>query len=183
MMIRTTIVALIAGTVLLFGASDEDAVLVQKGDEASTSLLQKLGGELKKHMSESGPIGALEFCSNNALALTRDVSISTGTDIKRVSLNNRNPVNRPTPEEKAVLEKWEQMATRFGRVPPFEVIRLSNGKKAYLKPIMIQNEACLKCHGNVTPEVESAIKRLYPEDRATGYKMGDLRGMISVTLP
>lgn len=182
-MIRKMIIALAASTVLLYGASDEDAGLIQKGDNASAMLLEKLGGELKKHMSESGPIGALDFCSNNALALTHEVSVSTGTKIKRVSLNNRNPINQPTVEEKTVLEKWGQMATKNGRVPPFEVIQLSNGKKAYLKPIVIQNEACLKCHGNVSGDVETAIKRLYPEDKATGYKMGDLRGAISITLP
>lgn len=181
-MIRKMIIALAASTVLLYGASDEDAGLIQKGDNASTMLLQKLGGELKKHMSESGPIGALDFCSNNALALTQEVATSTGTQIKRVSINNRNPINQPTVEEKTVLERWNQAAGN-GHLPPFEVITLANGKKAYLKPIVIQNEACLKCHGNVSGEVESAIKRLYPEDKATGYKMGDLRGAISVTLP
>ena len=52
----------------------------------------------------------------------------------------------------------------------------------FYKPIVINNEACLKCHGNVEGDLAKVIKATYPEDRATGYKMGDLRGMIAVTI-
>jgi hypothetical protein len=58
-----------------------------------------------------------------------------------------------------------------------------NGQKVlrYLTPLYIE-EACLKCHSakETIPEV---IKEDYPEDRATDYTFGDLRGAISVIVP
>ncbi|MBV5321708.1 MAG: DUF3365 domain-containing protein, partial [Sulfuricurvum sp.] len=52
----------------------------------------------------------------------------------------------------------------------------------FYKPIVINNEACLKCHGNVEGDLAKAITAAYPEDKATGYKMGDLRGMIAIEI-
>jgi hypothetical protein len=47
---------------------------------------------------------------------------------------------------------------------------------------MVQ-ERCLQCHGDpakFTPEVRKILASRYPADMATGYKAGDLRGMLSV---
>jgi hypothetical protein len=41
---------------------------------------------------------------------------------------------------------------------------------------------CLQCHGeNISPEVQAELARLYPEDKATGYSAGDIRGAFVVT--
>ena len=43
--------------------------------------------------------------------------------------------------------------------------------------------ACLKCHGDagtMSEQVRREIAAAYPNDRATGYKAGDFRGIISV---
>jgi hypothetical protein len=51
---------------------------------------------------------------------------------------------------------------------------------------VINNAQCLNCHGTpgkeVLPENHELIKGLYPQDRATGYSMDDLRGMWSIRL-
>ena len=40
---------------------------------------------------------------------------------------------------------------------------------------------CLKCHGtDLSPEVTAKMTELYPQDKATGYKEGDLRGAFVV---
>ncbi|MDH3268745.1 MAG: DUF3365 domain-containing protein, partial [Ignavibacteria bacterium] len=52
----------------------------------------------------------------------------------------------------------------------------------YLKPIIIQAE-CLNCHGSQTeimPDVRNLITQKYPDDKAIGYKPGDLRGAVSI---
>ena len=42
-------------------------------------------------------------------------------------------------------------------------------------------EVCLKCHGeNIDPAVKAKLGELYPNDKATGYKLGDLRGAFTV---
>jgi len=41
----------------------------------------------------------------------------------------------------------------------------------------------LNCHGSeseLMPEVNSLIAQKYPDDKATGYRTGDLRGAVSI---
>ena len=45
---------------------------------------------------------------------------------------------------------------------------------------------CLACHGlkeQISPEVQAQLDRLYPEDQATGFNEGDLRGWFWVNVP
>lgn len=54
----------------------------------------------------------------------------------------------------------------------------------YLKPLT-QGPLCMTCHGpkeNIPSEVQGILKEKYPEDRATGFLVGDLRGAISVKI-
>jgi len=43
-------------------------------------------------------------------------------------------------------------------------------------------DVCLTCHGTaINPEVQAKIQALYPEDKAVGFKAGDIRGAFSVS--
>jgi len=47
-------------------------------------------------------------------------------------------------------------------------------------------EVCVRCHGDpddLAPGVADLLAEEYPEDRATGYAMGDFRGVIRVSIP
>ncbi len=45
-------------------------------------------------------------------------------------------------------------------------------------------KVCLSCHGEtVAPEVEQKLAELYPDDKARGYKEGDIRGAFVVVKP
>ena len=54
-------------------------------------------------------------------------------------------------------------------------------------PILLAAPVCLQCHGSpekdIAPATMAAIKKLYPEDKATGFQLGDLRGLWRVTFP
>jgi len=55
-----------------------------------------------------------------------------------------------------------------------------------MRPIFIAAPVCLQCHGEpakLAPGVAEALKELYPDDQATGYSLGDLRGAISIRIP
>lgn len=171
----------LASSILLAAPSAEELAL-KKGDDVSSALIQKLGGELKAQMQSGGAVSALRFCSLNALPLTDQVAKETKTSIKRVSLNSRNPYNAPTKEEAAILNEWDSLVKNSQPLPANKLVKGANGSFMYYKPIVINNEACLKCHGNVEGELAKAIKASYPEDKAIGYKMGDLRGMIAVEI-
>jgi hypothetical protein len=70
-------------------------------------------------------------------------------------------------------------------VKPRNVIQEKDGKIVVYKPLMIKKQVCLKCHGDISknPKLAQKIATIYPNDKATGYKMGDLRGAIVVTMP
>jgi hypothetical protein len=54
----------------------------------------------------------------------------------------------------------------------------------YMKAIPT-GEICLNCHGgdNVKPEVEAKLTEFYPDDKARGYSIGDIRGAFSIVQP
>lgn len=166
------------------GASANESAALQKGESASTALVQKLGGELKAVMQKDGPVEAVNFCSKNAISLTHEVSKANGVKMKRVTLQQRNPLNRPTPEEIEIMNTWgSQMAQ--AQLPTAVLTPKVPTGYTYYKPLVINNDVCLKCHGAVdsSAPLGQALKATYPNDRATGYKMGDLRGMIVVDIP
>ncbi len=50
----------------------------------------------------------------------------------------------------------------------------------YMRAIPV-GEMCLTCHGtDVRTDVKAEIARLYPEDKALGFKLGELRGAFSL---
>ncbi|MFB6262906.1 MAG: DUF3365 domain-containing protein, partial [Bradymonadaceae bacterium] len=52
----------------------------------------------------------------------------------------------------------------------------------YLKPIELKG-LCVNCHGTrdkLAPGVSEKLAKYYPEDRATGFEVGDLRGWFWV---
>jgi cytochrome c len=173
--------SLLLSTTLLTAQPLSDNQAIQKGAEVSRILVQKLGNELKTQMQSSGPIAALHFCSQNALSITEQVAKESSTSIKRVSIQNRNPINTPTTEEQLLLNQWDQLIKSGKQLPMYDYKKRTNGQNIYYKPIVINNETCLKCHGDVTVDLAKAIKEIYPEDKATGYKMGDLRGMAVIS--
>ncbi len=184
-MLRLSALSFFLASALLSAEPLSQEQMIQKANEISAKLLQTLGDELKTQMQAGGPMQALNFCSHNALTLTDTVAKESSVEIKRVSNLNRNPINAATAEEKTVLNRWRTLLANGQVLPSGELKKLSNGRDAYYKPIVINNEACLKCHGSLEPDslLTKAIKTTYPEDKAVRYKMGDLRGMVVVTFP
>lgn len=167
-------------------SQEEIAAVTATGQKASAELLKTLGSNLQKHLKSGGPMEAFGFCSDQAFALTEAVDKSMGADVsvKRISLKYRNPANAPEADEKAVLESLETLK-KNGVVLPSELVESAgNGTYKYYKPLLINKEACLKCHGDIdkNPALAKAIKERYPADKAVGYKMNDLRGAIVVTV-
>lgn len=166
----------------LAGASDDGA------REASRSAIQvfasTLQGELQAAMQSGGPRQAISVCHTRAPEIAESVSADQGLNIRRTSLRARNPENRPEPWQEAVLKHFEKRRLA-GQSPQqmehFE--RTEDGGFRYMKAIPV-GELCLVCHGKNVPEtVQQALDELYPEDRATGYELGEIRGAFVVTRP
>lgn len=145
----------------------------------------QLKGELQKAMKAGGPLNAISVCSEKAPAIASEVSKKHKLRIARTSLKTRNPGNRPDEWELKVLNQFEQRKAKGenpGKIAYAEIVN-TNGKKVYrfMKAIPT-GQLCLNCHGTkVKPEVMSKLKSLYPDDQATGFKAGDIRGAFTVS--
>jgi len=158
--------------------------VVEIGQKASKTLLKTLVGELKKAMKEGGPLKAVEVCSKKALKLTEEVSKKEGVQIKRTTFKYRNPKNAPDKYEKEALEYFEKSLKEKGQLPKYYVQKVSENEYRYYMPLKIKN-ICLTCHGDpahMDKKLLEKINKLYPNDKAKGYKPGDFRGVIRVSI-
>jgi hypothetical protein len=148
---------------------------------AVKDLMKSLKKELQGAMKAGGPINALGVCNEKAMPITEEFSKKYGWEISRSSLKLRNAKNKPkTDAEQKHLETSISAGTEI-----IDVVE-KDGKKMnlYMKPIAITNEVCLKCHGqNINPKVQAKISELYPEDKATNYINGDIRGAFVIYSP
>ena len=141
---------------------------------------------LQQHLNQSDSIkSAFIFCKAAAYPLTDSLSKSLSTIIRRVSLKTRNKENEPTTLESTILDSY---GYNLEKNLPLEdnVQRMDDQYLLYTKPIVIGSPVCLRCHGKVGEDLSqedyALIKELYPEDEATGYQLGNFRGMFSIKI-
>ena len=164
-------------------------ILDKKAAVAEAKAITKAFGgalkkELKKAVKEGGPTNAIKICNTKAISITEAVAKEKGAKISRVSLKNRNPDNVPNDWQRKVLEKFNERAMGgedIAKMGFAEVVE-NDGKKQlrFMKALPTQ-KLCLTCHGgNLSSEVQEKITALYPDDKATGYKEGEVRGAVVV---
>ena len=157
----------------------------EKGILISKSTGTALSGTLTNKMKSGGMVEAVEFCNSAALPLTQQMSDKYEATIKRTSLKIRNPLNKPSESEIVILNKF-QADIDMG-IPLESLVQLDQkGVPSYYAPILLEKK-CLICHGTLNQELsksaDSIIKSHYPNDMATGFKEGDLRGIWSISFP
>lgn len=162
--------------------ANDDALLTE-ARKVATTLPPRLIVALQDEIRKSGPEGAIPVCKDMAPKMAGEISQQTGWKIKRVSLKARNDARAiPDAWEKAALEDFDQRAAA-GESPA----KLEKGEKIgneyrFVKALPVQS-LCLNCHGTddkLNPAVKAALGQNYPNDRATGYSEGQIRGVISV---
>ncbi len=147
-------------------------------------LGETLKSELLKALQAGGPLTALAVCNEQAPVKTMAISEKHELEIGRTSLKVRNPQNAPDDWEMKVLKMFEERKAN-GENPTqleyYEVIDNAGKKQVrYMKAIPVA-PPCLTCHGaEITPDITTKLKVLYPKDQATGFKMGDLRGAFTL---
>jgi hypothetical protein len=158
--------------------------------EAARAASKELGDTLKQQLTAAiaagGPASAVEVCRTVASQVAEDISHKRGLSIRRTALRVRNPGNAPDPFERKVLEDFVARIGSGADAATLEYSELvvENGRETfrYMKAIPTAAAPCLACHGtDLKPDVKSAIQESYPNDQATGFKAGDLRGAFSVT--
>lgn len=164
----------------------QDAGWIDDARKVAGSVPPKLLGVLQAEIAKGGPEGAIEVCRDKAPAMAKAASEETGWAIRRVSLKNRNPKAVPDAWERAVLEDFDRRAAAGESPATLEKAEVvtDDGKQVrrYMRALPTQ-ELCLNCHGPVDkmkPAVVEKLKALYPDDKGTGYAVGQIRGAMTI---
>ena len=168
--------ALLGASMAVFGADID----VQKQKAVVMELKKSLIMEMISKM-EKDPSTAVEFCSKNASKITTDIGQKHGVNIKRVSEKNRNPQNTPDVDDQKVLNELKTLLGQNKKTPEYMTIKNGDTIK-YYEPVYTSH-LCAACHGmedEIAKEVKEQIKKLYPNDKAVGYKAGELRGLMVI---
>ena len=170
-------------------AAGNSAQLLEEARKAASGVPPKLLAVLGEEISKGGPENAIDVCKEQAPKMAAAASAETGWAIRRVSLKNRNPKAVPDAWERAVLEDFDKRNAAGEKPAVLEKgeIVAEGGKKfyRYMKALPTQ-DICLQCHGatdKLSPAVKAKLQELYPQDKAVGYGLAEIRGAMTLKRP
>jgi hypothetical protein len=146
---------------------------LERATAAREALAFALVSRVTESMQTSGAPTTIEVCAGEAATITEAVSNEHGVRMGRTSFALRNPANAPP--------AWaSELVAAHAEAPAVRVA--PDGTLGVLSPIRLM-PPCETCHGAsdaIAPEVRGVIAARNPEDRATGFSAGDLRGYFWV---
>jgi hypothetical protein len=145
------------------------AIVVEFKREMQTALRAGL---------EQGLPQSIAACQVRAPEIAQSLT-GEGVRVGRTSHRLRNPANVApdwvAPALDGYLQNPEDRAAK--------TVALDNNRVGYVEPIITQ-ALCINCHGEeIARDVAESIHMLYPADRATGFRIGELRGVFWVEYP
>ncbi len=181
------LVAMASGLVpaIALGNGDGDMAAersrLMQGRELTRQFQQRLNAELQAAIAQGGPVGAIATCRERAPAIAAELSAASGTRVSRTALRVRNPANAPLPWQRVVLLRFQERLAAGEAADGLESLETLPGEDVRYMKAIPTGPLCLTCHGsNLAADVQAALHSMYPEDAATGFSVGDLRGAFSV---
>lgn len=170
----------LAGSGCYAGTVDDEALAIEAQSLVIT-FAGKLKPELKRALKEGGPALAVQVCASAAPAIADSLAAQSGWSVKRISLQPRNATRAIADEwEREVLESFDRRAAQGESPASINTSAVINGQFRHLQAQGVEG-VCLLCHGEQIGEAaRAALAKYYPEDTATGYTLGQVRGAISV---
>lgn len=185
--------ALVAVAVLAappsFAEPELDAMTARARDVAN-SLVAQIGSELRQAFEFSGPLRAVVVCRYSVPELSSNLARQTGWRVSRVSLRPRNPtLAMPDAWEQGVLLGFDRRAGAgepAASLEHAEIVEEPAGRYfRYMKALPV-GEICLACHGPTearSDAIKAQLDMEYPHDRAVGYRVGEVRGAVTIKRP
>lgn len=172
----------LAAVLLIQPGLAQNNTLEAEASGLTTEFISRLQPQLKQALQAGGPVNAITVCSQQAPLIADSLSKDSGWMVKRVSLKARN-ASRAQPDnwEAAVLTQFDR---RQAAGEDAAAIRYSETTPSHFRYMQAQGVqgVCLLCHGeNPAAEVKAALEQYYPDDRATGYTQGQVRGAVSLS--
>lgn len=156
---------------------------LEQGKSFAMQTKAQLGKNLMAAIQSDGPAGAVEFCNIRAYPLTDSMATALNAEIKRVTDQPRNPDNQANEEELNYIRTAKSLLSEGMAVEP--VVKDRGASVTGYYPITT-NAMCLKCHGQPEKDINQAtldvLAALYPNDKAKGYGLNELRGIWVVEM-
>ena len=147
------------------------------GAELLAPFKKNLQQALKSGLAE-GPAEAIQVCRVQAPDIAEALSVN-GVRVGRSSHRLRNQDNAAPDWVRPIMQAY--LVDPSSRSP--RAVELAGDRRGYVEPIILQ-PLCLACHGaELAPDIRTMITELYPDDRATGFEAGDLRGVFWLEYP
>ncbi len=146
----------------------------EMGDSLTLERQRIILQNLLQAAQREGWGGAVRYC--HAAAETLTFYQTASLSIQRIASRYRNSKNAPK-------DSLDRVAfAHFDSTHSFEslVIPTAEGGGRYYRPIYLAMETCLKCHGtkeDLDGQALAEIRKRYPGDRATDFRLGELRGL------
>jgi hypothetical protein len=160
---------------------NEQSIYIDKGKQISSNVFEVLSSNLSQAMAKGGVAYAIGFCNTQALKLTDSLSAFHDVSINRIAQKARNPINLATENENDIFIMYQSMIDKKKELKP--ILENRENEIVYYSPILLQPQ-CVMCHGEVDNQIGvdnyAIIKQFYPNDKATGFKAGDLRGLWKI---
>ncbi len=157
-------------------APNPDEALQARVQAAAAAYGPTLRARLGEAVKAGGPPEGVKVCTQDAQEIGARIAAEHSVSIGRSSLKLRNPANSGP--------DWVQARLASGETSPLrEVVEVDGTRVARMAVPIVIEEPCLACHGDpatFSPELSQALAANYPEDAATGYALGDLRGLLWV---
>ena len=145
------------------------------GDSLTATADTLLRQTLARELAAGGVAQAAAFCRPETYRLVDSLAGVLKATARRVS---------PRPRNAAHLATLTAAATRTDTTRT--IARESQEVFFYQRPIVLNNSLCLRCHGEVGKDIAAAdyafIKKQFPQDQATGYRLGQPMGAWQLSL-
>ncbi len=146
----------------------------EMGDSLTLERQRIILQNLLQAAQREGWGGAVRYC--HAAAETLTFYQTASLSIQRIALRYRNPKNAPKDSlDRAAFAHFDSTHSTESLVIPTE-----GGGWRYYRPIYLAMETCLKCHGTkdeLDGQALTEIRKRYPGDKATDFRLGELRGL------
>jgi cytochrome c553 len=139
----------------------------------------QLKGELVSAIKQGGFESGVEVCKAKAPKIAESLS-TDGWLVGRTSLRVRNIENSPDLWEAKILNQFAAQLANGASVNKLSTSVIQDDQFRMMKAIPT-GSVCMACHGSSVDKVTAQkINKLYPQDNAVGYSIGDLRGAFTI---
>lgn len=180
---RMLVLACSVASALLIGTSSAAEVnpkpTIETSRAKANGFMKELRLRLQAGMAES-PMAAIAVCQDEAPQIAARWS-DQDLHVRRTALKFRQSGNQPTDLDRATLQAFAERLAAGESASTVEEFSVSpSGQVRYARALMTE-APCLVCHGeSIAPPIAKTIGERYPQDQATGFRLGDLRGIVVV---